>query len=278
MAITRFAPSPTGRLHIGHAYSALFAEKAARDSGGKFLLRIEDIDPVRCKPEFVEGIIEDLKWLGLSWEEPMRFQSDHMYDYKAALSRLKDLGVVYPCFCTRKEILSEVENAGHAPHIGPDGYLYPGTCQNLTKNQIDDLMASDKPFSWRLDMEKALAITGPLEWEDSRAGGVEANPGIFGDIVIARKDIPTSYHLSVTVDDNLQGISLVTRGEDLFQATSIHRLLQSLLGYSTPRYCHHKLLLDGQGKRFAKRDLGITLETLRASGKSAEDVKGAIGF
>lgn len=310
MTTTRFAPSPTGRLHIGHAFSALFAQNAAHKAGGRFLLRIEDIDVTRCKPEFSEGIIEDLKWLGLVWEEPVRYQSAHMDDYSAALSKLRSMGVLYPCFCTRKEILAEVEGAGQAPHLEHsslgnnhatcklvtphldagssgratashmnmenNGPIYPGTCRALSKAQRDDFIAQGKAFSWRLDVTKAMALTGPLEWRDREAGIIKANPEIFGDVVLARKDIPTSYHLSVTVDDHIQDVELVTRGVDLLQATAIHRLLQALLGYPAPEYHHHKLLLDENGKRFAKRDGSVTLKQLRESGRSAQAIKNAV--
>jgi glutamyl-Q tRNA(Asp) synthetase len=275
MIITRFAPSPTGYLHLGHAYSALFAHEAT-GQGGKFLLRIEDIDPVRCKPAFTDAIFEDLGWLGLAWEQPVRKQSEHLNDYATALARLRAMGVLYPCFCTRRGISLEAAAAAHAPHAGPDGPLYPGTCRNLSAQQREEQLVQQKTANWRLDVEKALTHTGPLAWHDRAHGAIEAKPQDFGDVVLTRKDVPTSYHLSVTVDDHLQGITLVTRGEDLLRSTDIHRLLQALLGYQTPDYHHHPLVTDAGGKRFAKRDQAVTLRALRAAGKTPEDVKGML--
>lgn len=270
--VTRFAPSPTGYLHLGHAYSALFAFDAARNVAGKFLLRIEDIDPVRCKPEFTEAIFEDLHWLGLMWEKPVRKQSEHLPDYAAALDKLRGVGVLYPCFCTRSEIAEEAARAGHAPH-GVEGTIYPGTCRSLSGDQQAEKLAHHKTANWRLDITKAQDITGPLTWHDCVKGVVTVKPEDFGDVVLARKDVPTSYHLSVTVDDHLQGVSLVTRGADLFRATDIHRLLQSLLGYEVPGYHHHALMTDETGRRFAKRDKAVTLRSLRAEGLTAEQVR-----
>ncbi len=274
--VTRFAPSPTGYLHLGHAYSALFAFEAARAEGGRFLLRIEDIDPVRRKPEFMEAIFEDLRWLELTWEEPVRRQSEHMEDYAAALAKLRSMGLLYPCFCTRREIEREVMASAAAPHLapqGPDGAVYPGTCRKLDPDERARRLVRGEAASWRLDAAKAFAMTGPLSWNDRAAGRIEAAPLDFGDVVLARKDAPTSYHLSVAVDDCLQRITLVTRGKDLFRATDIHRLLQALLGYATPDYHHHELLTDSAGRRFAKRDKDTTLRALRASGKTAAEVR-----
>ncbi|MFC4348898.1 tRNA glutamyl-Q(34) synthetase GluQRS [Kordiimonas lipolytica] len=260
--VTRFAPSPTGRLHKGHAYSALLAYHRAREEGGRFLLRIEDIDTVRCRNEFVDGIFEDLKWLGLTWEEPVRRQSEHFSDYQTALDRLKAMGVVYPCFCTRKDIQREIEAAESAPH-GPDGPIYPGICRG--RADAVPLLAEGKPHAWRLDLKAALEHIGePLSWHDEIKGEVTAKPEELGDVVLARKDTPTSYHLSVVVDDTLQHITHIIRGEDLFHATHIHVVLQKLLGYPTPIYHHHGLLLDEHGERFAKRNKSVTLESLRA--------------
>ena len=277
MIISRFAPSPTGYLHLGHAHSALFAYEAAQREGGTFLLRIEDIDPVRCKPEFATAILEDLHWLGLKWPEPVRFQSQHMNDYTVALNELRGKGVMYPCFCTRREVAEEAAGAGHAPH-GPEGVVYAGACRNLSEGERAEKLAEHKVANWRLDVAKAMALTGTLHWHDRAKGMIEARPQDFGDVVLARKDVPTSYHLSVTVDDHLQGVTLVTRGADLFRATDIHRLLQALLGYATPEYHHHALLLDEQGKRFAKRDKSVTLRALREAGKSADDIRRMAGF
>lgn len=271
--VTRFAPSPTGRLHKGHAYSALLAYDRARAAGGRFILRIEDIDTTRCRDEFVDGILEDLTWLGLEWEEPVRRQSEHFTDYQAALETLKAMGVAYPCFCTRKDIEAEIAGAGAAPH-GPDGPIYPGICRHLSANEREAKIAEGIPHAWRLDLAAALAlVAGPLEWQDELKGTIIATPEELGDVVLARKDTPTSYHLSVVVDDGLQGITHIIRGEDLFHATHIHVLLQRLLGLATPVYHHHGLLLDEHGQRFAKRNRSVTLESLRASGMDAETLK-----
>ncbi|NVJ97920.1 MAG: tRNA glutamyl-Q(34) synthetase GluQRS [Alphaproteobacteria bacterium] len=263
--VTRFAPSPTGRLHKGHAYSALLAFARSRQEGGRFILRIEDIDTTRCRGDFVDGIYEDLAWLGLTWEQPVRRQSEHFVDYEAALERLKAMGVVYPCFCTRKDISREIAASESAPH-GPDGPIYPGICKGRTDSEA--LLAKGTPHAWRLDLEAALKLIGggPLVWQDEVKGKVIATPEELGDIVLARKDTPTSYHLSVVVDDALQGITHIIRGEDLFHATHIHVVLQKLLGYPTPLYHHHGLLLDEHGERFAKRNKSVTLESLRNDG------------
>lgn len=274
--VTRFAPSPTGRLHLGHAYSALFAHAQAGE-GGRFLLRIEDIDPVRCRPEFIDGIVEDLGWLGLTWEQPVRRQSEHLDDYRAALARLEGLGLLYPCFCTRKDIADEVSRAGHAPH-GPDGVLYPGLCRALPAAERAARRAAGDSFALRLDMRAATSQAGRLVWHDHAAGSQAATPEIFGDVVLARKDTPTSYHLAVTMDDALQGVTLITRGEDLFAATHVHRLLQALLDLPVPQYHHHHLLTDDTGKRFAKRDRSLTLQALRQTGCSPSDVCRLAGF
>lgn len=276
--VTRFAPSPTGFLHIGHAYSALFAYEAARQTGGRFLLRLENIDRQRCRPEFEHAIQEDLAWLGLDWDEPVRRQSDHMEIYREALAALVEMGVVYPCFCTRRQIRMEVEEAGRAPH-GPAGeLLYPGICRALDEDERARRIRRGEPFAWRLDVGRALALTGPLAWFDYRAGWVEADPAVLGDVVIARKDVPTSYHLAVTVDDHLQGVTLVTRGEDLFHTTHVHRLLQALLGLGTPRYYHHNLIADSRGQRMAKRNRAVTLRHLRDLGRSPEDIWQLLGL
>ncbi len=273
--VTRFAPSPTGRLHLGHAHSALFA-RAQAGPGGGFLLRIEDIDPGRCRPEFIAGIEEDLAWLGLDWERPVRRQSDHLDDYRAALARLDGMGLLYPCFCTRKDIADEVARAGHAPH-GPDGVLYPGLCRSLPAAERAARMAGGEAFALRLDMAAAIARAGRLDWHDRAAGRQAATPEIFGDVVLARKDVPTSYHLAVTVDDAVQDVTLVTRGRDLFAATHVHRLLQALLDLPVPEYHHHRLLTDESGRRFAKRDRSLTLEALRQAGHSPEEVRHMAG-
>ena len=272
MIVTRFAPSPTGYLHLGHAFSALFAEHAARAERGRFLLRIEDIDQTRCRPAYEAAIIEDLAWLGLNWDGPIRRQSDHFEDYRAALGRLDGLGVTYPCFCSRKDIAA----AQTAPH-GP-GAIYPGTCRNLSPAERSARMAAGQAYAVRLDVGAARSITGPLSWRDRLAGIVIARPELEGDPVIARRDSPTSYHLSVTVDDHLQGVTLVTRGEDLFAATHVHRLLQALLGFDQPDYWHHALLTNADGERLSKRDGAVAIRALRAHGKTAGEVLAMTGL
>lgn len=275
MTVTRFAPSPTGLLHLGHAHSALFAQEQA--AGGTFLLRHEDIDPGRCRPEFIAAIEEDLSWLGLDWPKPARRQSEHLADYAAALEKLEAMGLLYPCFCTRTDIAREIEQSGHAPH-GPDGPLYPGLCRSLSPAEIEDRKAAGQAFALRLNMAKAIKIAGPLRWHDLSAGWQQAEPAQFGDVVLARKDVPTSYHLAVTVDDALQGVTLVTRGMDLFPASHLHRLLQALLELPAPDWHHHRLLTDESGKRFAKRDKSLTLQALRLSGKTPDQVRAMAGF
>jgi glutamyl-Q tRNA(Asp) synthetase len=266
LTVTRFAPSPTGDLHLGHAYAALFAARA----GDRFLLRLEDIDRGRCRPEFEQGIFEDLRWLGLSWPEPVRRQSEHFADYRAALDRLASQGLLYPCFCTRRDI----QEAGAAPH-GPDGPLYPGTCRHLKDAQARQ--DAGEPCALRLDVAAAARRAGPLSFHDRGRGTMQAQPEIFGDVVLARKDVPASYHLAVTLDDHLQGVTLVTRGEDLFPATHLHRLLQALLGLTVPDYHHHRLLTDAAGRKFSKRDKDVTLRSMRESGMAAEAVR-ALAF
>jgi len=277
--ITRFAPSPTGLLHLGHAYAALFAAGAAGE--GTFLVRIEDIDAGRCRAEFEDAITEDLGWLGLDWPRPVRRQSECMADYQEALDRLNDLNMLYPCFCTRKDIAAEIHGAQGAPHLeaqGPDGPVYPGTCRNLSLDERQHKIHSGVPFALRLDMGRATKAKGALTWHDRDKGKVQATPEIFGDVVLARKDVPTSYHLSVTVDDHIQGITLVTRGEDLFPATHVHRLLQALLGLNTPTYHHHGLLKGPGGQRLAKRDKARTIRALRQSKCSPAEVRRLAGF
>ncbi|HEX6978617.1 MAG TPA: tRNA glutamyl-Q(34) synthetase GluQRS [Alphaproteobacteria bacterium] len=275
--VTRFAPSPTGRLHLGHAYAALFAWRAAREAGGRFLLRIENIDATRCRPEFEAAIDEDLAWLGLDWEKPVRRQSEHFAEYAAALDSLKARELIYPCFCTRAEIRAEIARAGAAPH-GNDGPVYPGTCRRLDDSERARRIAEGRPYALRLDVAKALALTGPLTWFDRERGTVPADPQSLGDVVLARKETPTSYHLSVTVDDHRQGVTLVTRGEDLFAATHIHRLLQALLGFPTPVYHHHRLVTGPGGERLAKRAGAPTLKSLREAGRTPAQVRAMVGF
>lgn len=269
--VTRFAPSPTGWLHLGHAYSALFAYEQA--AGGRFLIRLEDIDGTRARPEYEGAIFEDLAWLGLEWEKPVRRQSEHFDDYRAALKKLEAMGVLYPCFCTRREIQEEIARAGNAPQ-GPDGPLYPGTCRNRSAEERAQRMAAGEQYALRLDVAKAGGlVNGELLWTDRGRGCFVAKPAVFGDVVLARKDTPASYHLAVVVDDALQGITLVTRGEDLLEATHLHRLLQALLGLPVPEWQHHRLITDENGKRLAKRDDARSLRSLREAGWTAERVK-----
>ena len=265
MIISRFAPSPTGRLHLGHAFSALRAHDFARGRGGIFLLRIEDIDSTRCHPEHIEGIYEDLRWLGLDWDgEPVR-QSQRLRLYAAALDRLKAMRLAYPCFCTRTQIAAEIAASASAPH-GPDGPHYPGTCRALPDEDRARRIAAGEAHAWRLDIAKATALAGRLRWHDETAGSIEATPAIHGDVVLARKDSPASYHLAVTIDDAAQSITDIVRGEDLFAATHVHCLLQALLGLPTPRYRHHPLMTDEKGERLAKRHGAPTLQSMRQSG------------
>lgn len=262
--VTRFAPSPTGRLHVGHGWSAVMAHDLGRAKGGQFRLRIEDIDGTRSRPEHVAGILEDLRWLGIDWDGPVVFQSARLPIYHSALETLKAAGLVYPCFCTRAGIAAEIAASLSAPH-GPDGPLYPGTCRRLGEAERAERLVRD-PHGWRLDMSKAVEAAGPLVWEDVDAGTIRAHPLSAGDVILARKDAPTSYHLAATVDDADMGVTHVVRGRDLFAATHVHRLLQALLGLPTPLYHHHKLLIGQDGKRLAKRNGGQTLVELRVSG------------
>ncbi|HUC66232.1 MAG TPA: tRNA glutamyl-Q(34) synthetase GluQRS [Stellaceae bacterium] len=277
MIVTRFAPSPTGHLHLGHAHSALTGWRAARRAGGRFLLRLEDIDRTRCRPEFAAAIRADLAWLGLDWDGPVRVQSEHFADYRAALDRLQAAGLLYPCFCTRAAIKAEMARSVAAPH-GPEGPLYPGICRALAPAERARRSAAGESFALRLDVAAALARCGPLFWEDERAGRIAADPASLGDVVLARKETPASYHLAVTLDDALQGVTLVTRGVDLFAATHIHRLLQALLGLPVPRWQHHPLLTDAAGRRFAKRDQAQTLRALRDAGHAPAEVRALAGF
>ncbi|QLC22601.1 tRNA glutamyl-Q(34) synthetase GluQRS [Parasphingopyxis sp. CP4] len=272
--ITRFAPSPTGLLHLGHGYSALRAHDLACATDGRFLLRFEDIDTGRVRAEFYDAIEKDLHWLGIEWAaEPMR-QSDRFDAYRDALETLKARGLVYPCFCTRKEIAAEIAASASAPQ-GPDGPLYPGTCRALSDAEREERLVSE-PHAWRIDMAKAVSVAGEPHWRDAGEGEQVATPEIHGDVVLARKDVPTSYHLAVVVDDAAQGITDVVRGMDLFAATHVHRLLQQLLDLPVPRYHHHRLITDGAGKRLAKRDNARSLAALRNAGVSASAICAAL--
>lgn len=285
MSVFRFAPSPNGYLHLGHAYSALINEQRARARGGRLLLRIEDIDTTRCRPEFEAAIHNDLAWLGVSFEKPARRQSDHLHDYRNALAALDRLGLVYPSFESRAELARLVSTRGISWPRDPDGSpLYAGEANALPKAERERLIASGVPYALRLDMAKAIARAGPLTWQedgtgpDGESGLVAAQPQAWGDVVLARKDTPTSYHLSVAVDDALQDITDVVRGQDLFHATSVHRLLQGLLGLPAPRYCHHRLILDDEGRKLAKSTGATGLRELRLQGLSPEDIRKRLGL
>lgn len=272
--VTRFAPSPTGFLHLGHAYAALVAHGRARSvPDGRFLLRIEDIDGGRCRPEHTAAILDDLAWLGLHWDAPVRVQSEHLPEYRACLDALAARGLLYPCFCTRADIQREVAASASAPH-GPDGApLYPGTCRRLPTAEREARLAAGQPHALRLHMAAALAASpGPLAYEEVNVGTVRCRPERFGDVVLARKDAPASYHLCVTHDDAVQGVTLVTRADDLREATDLHRLLQSLMGWPTPCYLHHGLLTDAQGHRLSKRHGAPALRELRAQGATPGQV------
>jgi glutamyl-Q tRNA(Asp) synthetase len=276
---TRFAPSPTGYLHLGHAHAGLFAWHRARAAGGRFLVRLEDIDPGRCRPAFAEAALEDLAWLGLDWDGEVRVQSRHLPEYRAALEALAKRGLLYPCFCTRADIAREVAAASSAPHA-PDGApLYPGTCRRLSRADRAARLAAGTPYALRLDMARALEATiPPLGYEETDEGWTRCRPERFGDAVLGRKDALASYHLCVTHDDALQGVTLVTRGLDLRPVTDMHRLLQALMGWPAPAYAHHKLLLDDAGHRLSKRDGALALRTLRQAGRSAAEVRAMAGF
>jgi glutamyl-Q tRNA(Asp) synthetase len=255
----------------------LFAWRAARHDARRFLLRIEDVDLARCRPEFEAAIFEDLAWLGLKWEEPVRRQSEHMADYAQGLDRLDRLGLLYPCFCTRKEIRAEIAGAARAPH-GPEGPLYPGTCRSLSADQRQDRMAAGAAYALRLDMAAAVARAGPLTWTERGQGEIAADPMSLGDVVLARKEIATSYHLAVTLDDAAQGVTLVTRGADLFHSSHVHRLLQALFELPVPEWQHHALIAGPDGERLAKRHDALAIRTLREAGKTPAEVRTLAGF
>jgi glutamyl-Q tRNA(Asp) synthetase len=290
--ITRFAPSPTGLLHKGHAFSALTAHEAARRAAksgqeGRFILRIEDIDATRVKPQFEAAILEDLAWLGLEWEAPVRRQSEHMADYQAALDRLRAAGLVYRCFRTRREVLDEIGRAPHGPGEGPEGQVFRGA--PLPADEESRRLEAGEPFAWRLSLDAARRVLGEAGWRgltfteegqgpEGEHGVILAAPERLGDVVLARKDVGVAYHLAVVVDDALQGISHVIRGQDLFEAAHIQRLLQALMGLNTPVYRHHGLLLAPDGRRLAKRDKAETLRDLRARGVTASVIRAELGF
>jgi glutamyl-Q tRNA(Asp) synthetase len=290
--VTRFAPSPTGLLHLGSAFSALVAWRRARESGGRFLLRLEDIDPARCRPQFADAILEDLTWLDIDWDGEVRVQSQHFAEYRSTLDALRARGLLYPCFCSR----TDIHQSATAPHT-PDGApRYPGTCRGLSEDERTARIAAGERHALRLNMQSALASNTPLPqagevgerrepgegaakcpvpltFEEAGEGTIPCHPEQFGDVVLARKDAPASYHLCVTHDDAVQGVTLVTRGADLKPATHLHRLLQSLMGWPTPTYAHHELLTDATGRRLAKRDRAATLRDLRARGHSPAEVR-----
>ncbi|RYD23601.1 MAG: tRNA glutamyl-Q(34) synthetase GluQRS [Verrucomicrobiaceae bacterium] len=268
---TRFAPSPTGRLHLGHVLAARVAWKLVRDAGGEFLLRHEDIDGSRVREEFYQGIEEDLQWLGLTWNGEALRQTDRIPAYDAALATLRERNLVYPCFCTRREIQDEWARMGAAPQ-GPEAPVYPGICRKLSTEERQEKMRAGIPFAWRLDAGKAAGITGPLSFRDLRFGEIPVDPELLGDVVLARKDIGTAYHLAVVVDDAFQEITHVTRGEDLLSSTHVHRLLQCLLGLPEPFYLHHGLMVDEDGKRLAKRNDPLAVATMREQGLSPAEV------
>jgi len=285
--VFRFAPSPNGLLHLGHAYSALLNFEMARASGGRFLLRIEDIDATRCRPEFEQAIYEDLEWLGIGWDAPPRRQSEHFPDYAAALRRLEELGLIYPSFESRREIAAQIaagESGGRAWPRDPDGApLYPGTARSLAAPERARRIAAGEPYALRLDMVAALARVGRLSWTeaDPVSGArrqVPAQAERWGDVVLARQETPTSYHLAVVVDDTLQGITQVVRGQDLFAATGVHRLIQALLGLPAPVYSHHRLIPGADGRKLAKSSGAVSLRTLRGQGVTPADIRRQLGF
>jgi glutamyl-Q tRNA(Asp) synthetase len=285
--VFRFAPSPNGYLHLGHAYSALLNFDSARRTGGRFLLRIEDIDPARCRPEFETAIYQDLDWLGIAWEEPVRRQSRHLADYRDAIEKLSGRGLLYPSFESRAEIARLVEQRaadGQWPR-DPDGTpLYPGAAKLLSDHQRSRLRLSGAPFALRLDIAAAQAMAGDLAWiergdgPEGETGAVAARPEAWGDVILARRETPTSYHLSVVIDDALQGVTEVVRGQDLFWSTSVHRLLQALLGLPQPAYRHHRLVLDAAGQKLSKSTAATGLRELRDGGATVADIRRLVGL
>lgn len=282
MFVTRFAPSPTGRLHKGHAFSALTAWTAARSAGGRFVLRIEDIDPTRCRPEYEAAIIEDLTWLGLDWDGPVRRQSDHLGDYAAVIEGLRRRGLLYRCFRTRKDILNAI---GDAPHEAMEA-VRPGP---HPADEEARLLDDGAPFAWRLSLDRTREVLGEAVWNglsfveeghgpDGQTGVVAVDPTAAGDVVLARKDTGVAYHLAVTHDDALQGVTHVIRGQDLFAATHVQRLIQTLMGWPAPTYRHHRLLAGPDGRRYAKRDRSVTLAELRAEGLTPPALRAELGF
>jgi len=282
--VFRFAPSPNGYLHLGHARSALLNADMAQREGGRLLLRIEDIDATRCRPEFEAAIYEDLAWLGIAWDDPVRRQSAHYDDYRAALARLEAIGLIYPSFESRAEIARLAAARADWPR-DPDGApLYPGEAKNLSAAECERRIAASEPYALRLDMQAALTRAGPLTWTETGAGPanesgtVPADPAAWGDVILARKETPTSYHLAVVVDDAAQGVTDVVRGQDLFHATSVHRLLQALLGLPQPSYHHHALVLGAEGRKLSKSTQATGLRELRAQGVSPVEIRHLAGL
>lgn len=283
--VFRFAPSPNGYLHLGHALSALMNADMAREAGGRLLLRIEDIDAARCRPEYETAIYEDLAWLGGAWQPPVRRQSEHLAAYRAALDRLTDMGLIYPAFESRGEIARMAAASGESVARDPDGApLYPGHARVMSEGERRRRIAAGEPYALRLDMEKAVRAAGELDWRETGAGPsgetgcVAAQPRAWGDVILARKDVPTSYHLAVTVDDALQGVTHVVRGQDLFWSTSVHRLLQRLLGLPAPAYRHHRLVLDSDGRKLSKSTRSTALRELRAGGATPAGIRRMLGL
>ncbi|MEO1039851.1 MAG: tRNA glutamyl-Q(34) synthetase GluQRS [Pseudomonadota bacterium] len=286
--ITRFAPSPTGLLHLGHAFSALTTSDAARGSGGRLLLRIEDIDTGRCKPRFEAAMIEDLAWIGLRWETPVRRQSEHLDAYRAVLKALAEQGLVYRCFKTRKEIAEDIARAPHAPGEGPEGVIYPGPSEPLSAAEETARLERGEAFAWRLSIAACRDALGARfdqldfiedgEGPDGEHGEVRARPDLLGDVILGRKDVGVSYHIACTHDDALQGVTDIIRGQDLFFATHLHRLLQALMDWPAPRHRHHRLILDADGRRLAKRDKAATLAALRVAGVTPAELRERVGL
>jgi glutamyl-Q tRNA(Asp) synthetase len=285
--VFRFAPSPNGHLHLGHALSALLNFDMAREAGGRLLLRMEDIDATRCRPEYEEAIYKDLEWLGITWEQPVRRQSEHFDDYRAALAKLESWHLTFPSFESRAEIARMVADRDVRERWprDPDGApIYPGAARQMPAEEREARIAGGEPYAIRLDMEKAMEWAGPLNWWEMGAGPlgeggyVGAHPADWGDVILSRKETPTSYHLSVVVDDACQGVTHVVRGADLYRSTDVHRLLQALLGLPAPVYCHHKLILDSDGRKLAKSTQSTGLRDLRAGGATPADIRKLVGL
>lgn len=271
VVVTRFAPSPSGPLHVGHLLAALQARRLADAHDGRCLLRVEDIDQRAQHPEYLQLMYEDLRWLHLEFDGEVMVQTQRFDAYRAVLEQLRCAGLLYPCFCTRTEIKNQVAEMGRAPHATL-GYLYPGTCRQLPPDQVAEKLAAGVPHTWRLDMQRVQDLIGCPTWHDLRRGTQRCVPTAYGDVVLARKDFPASYHLAVVVDDAAQGVTHVTRGADLFDSTHIHRALQGVLGLPVPQYCHHALLRDNTGKRLAKRDGARSIASLRQAGFTPQQV------